>query len=996
MSHEMLSTFGEMLRAFRKRSHLTQQQLAAALGMHYNTIGGWERGDSLPDKKRIVLELVKRLHLDYQESRQLLEASLAAMAPHWNIPIPRNPFFTGREEVLDTLHTHLDADQLVTTQSYAIYGLGGIGKTQLAVEYAYRYVLEYAAVFWIAAESVENILASFLAIAELLRLPVRQEANQQRMVAAVQRWLSSHGEWLLIWDNLEDVALLQRYLPPARSGAVLITTRCQAFGGLAQNLELSTMTQDEGILLLLRRAKILTSRASKEHEAHLAVSQPALYRAAQEVVTALDGLPLALDQAGAYIEATRCSLSDYAQLFRSSPLRLLDERDAYMDHPRSVTRTFTLTFERLEQSHPSAAEVLTVCAFLAPEAIPEAVFIEGAAHLGATFEKLAADPFAFHATLKALLAYSLIQRNATTHMLTIHRLVQAVLKGRLLSEDWHIWARRVIRAITSLFPSDEELQTDYWQAGERLLPHAFVCLTLSEQVGEDEALRITLLNHVAGYLGKRARYAEAKLLLERARSLGEQALSPEHPLIAETLYALAELFRWQGTYAQAEVLFARALHLWEHLLGPEHLQTTEALNNLGVVFYEQGKYEQAEPLLQRALQTWEQALGAEHPKVARSLNNLGLLYWRQGRYEQAQPVFQRALCIRELVLGPQHFQVGTSLNNLAYLYTAQGKYEQAEPLLQRALQIWEQALGSEHLQVVYPLYGLAKLYTEQGRYEQAELFYQRALAIGEQALGSQHPSVAEALTHLGTLYQKQGQYQEAEPLYLRALRIWEVQLGSMHPLVAGVLTELATLYSEQGQYAQARALFAHALQIWEQTGETESLQIAQGDGRQTKPLGEQQPDEPIASLRERTLALAERSPHLLHPGVAETVHGLACLHQRQHQIAEALSLYRYALTLHEQFLGARHPKTMKTREALLDLLARMEQVKESTTLYDQMPKSASPCACGCGREIDTSKSRGEPRRFFSTACKQRFYRNASRRKRNVVPGLTMTSEEITP
>ncbi|HEY7419981.1 MAG TPA: tetratricopeptide repeat protein, partial [Ktedonobacteraceae bacterium] len=145
---------------------------------------------------------------------------------------------------------------------------------------------------------------------------------------------------------------------------------------------------------------------------------------------------------------------------------------------------------------------------------------------------------------------------------------------------------------------------------------------------------------------------------------------------------------------------------------------------------------------------------------------------------------------------------------------------------------------------------------------------------------------------------------------------------------------------------------------------------------------ERQADEPVASLCERALTLAEQSQPPLHPEVAETVYCLAHHHWRQHQIPQALSLYQHALTLHEQLLGAHHPKTRKTREAFFDLLAQIEQVKESVTLYHQGPECALLCACGCGRAIDTSKSRGEPRRFFSTACRQRFYRNASRRKRD--------------
>src|SRR5215469_9819686 len=178
-----LSSFGEMLKTLRKRQRITQQVLASKLGVHRNTIGIWERGDFLPETKGMVLELARHLRLSEPETRALLEASLTGLSPVWHIPYTRNPFFTGRGEILSLLHQRLAGKQVVAlTQSYALHGLGGIGKTHLAIEYTYRHGLSYAAVFWIGAENAETILSSFMTIAQLLQLPERQEADQQQMV----------------------------------------------------------------------------------------------------------------------------------------------------------------------------------------------------------------------------------------------------------------------------------------------------------------------------------------------------------------------------------------------------------------------------------------------------------------------------------------------------------------------------------------------------------------------------------------------------------------------------------------------------------------------------------------------------------------------------------------------------------------------------------------------------------------------------------------------
>lgn len=215
--------FGDVLKSFRQRKQLSQQALANLLGTHRNTISNWERGNFLPKSKTMVLELARLLCLDEQETRQLLEASLTALTPHWSLPFPRNPLPAEREELLQTLHQVLHADQnKALPRNCAIYGLGGSGKTQLAIEYAYRYALEYTAVFWINASDVERLTESFQAIAQVLQVPTCQETTQRQIVAAVHSWLAQHRDWLLIWHNGENLDLMQQFFPPALQGATLL------------------------------------------------------------------------------------------------------------------------------------------------------------------------------------------------------------------------------------------------------------------------------------------------------------------------------------------------------------------------------------------------------------------------------------------------------------------------------------------------------------------------------------------------------------------------------------------------------------------------------------------------------------------------------------------------------------------------------------------------------------------------------------------------------
>jgi Predicted transcriptional regulators len=456
-----LTSFGEVLKSFRKRRGLTQQQLAIAIGRHRNAISRWEQGDFLPKSKGIVLELAKVLRLDYLETQNLLTASFTAQAPLSNAPYQRNPLFTGREEHLQTLHRYLSTDQMVAlTQSYAVHGLGGIGKTQLAIEYAYRYALEYAAVLWIQAESKKNITTSFLAIAELLQLPEHQDSRQQHAIVAVQRWLSTHSRWLLIWDNLEEIELLQRYLPVGHQGKILITTRRQALGALVQGVELPTMTQEEGVLFLLRRAKVVEPRTGDQQMQQVAqqmqqVAQrlPVEYAAADELVQILGGLPLAMDQAGAYIEETGCGLAGYLQLYKQQRKQLLERRGTPSEeHPQSTVTTFALAYQRVKELNPAAAELLCLCAFLYPDDIPEKLIEAGAECLEEPLRHVVKDSYQFNQAIATLRTLSLVRRSPETRALSVHRLVQVVLRERMDPSTYREWVERTVRVVNAAFP----------------------------------------------------------------------------------------------------------------------------------------------------------------------------------------------------------------------------------------------------------------------------------------------------------------------------------------------------------------------------------------------------------------------------------------------------------------------------------------------------------------------------------------------------------------
>ncbi len=694
----------------------------------------------------------------------------------------------------------------------------GVGKTQLALKYAERHHQDYAAGLWVSAASRESLQSGFAALAEVLHLPERNEADQEKAVAAVRRWLNTTDQpWLLILDNADELELLQSFLPSGR-GHYLLTTRVQDVHSVATAEPVKIMELADGAQLLLRRAGRL--RLNQPLGDAQAKDRDQAITLAEE----LGGLPLALDQAGAFVAATGVSLAEYLDLYRQRGQKLRAQRGPLdLAHP-SVTVTFTLAFEKVAERNPAAVELLRACAFLHPDAIPEELLIEGAPEWGEPLAAALADSWARVELFATLNRFSLLARALDTQTLTLHRVVQAVLRDELDEDSQRRWAERAVRAVDRGFPDPEEFST--WSQCERLLPQAQAAATriAREDFAFEEGGR--LLNNAAYYVHDRGRYAEAEPLYQRALAILERALGPDHPDVATSLNNLAALYRDQGRYAEVEPLQQRALTIQEHALGPNHPNVATSLDSLAALYRIQGRYAEVEPLHDRALDIWERTLGPNHPNVATSLDNLAALYRTQGRTAEAEPLYQRALDIRERALGSDHPHVATSLNNLAALCRTQGRTAEAELLYQRALAIQERVRGPNHPDVATSLDNLAELYRTQGRYAEVEPLHQRALAIQKRALGPNHPDVATSLNNLVALYYIQGRTAKAEPLFQRAMAIQERALGPNHPDVATSLNNLATLYYIQGRSAEAELLYQRALAIQEHARGPNHLLVA--------------------------------------------------------------------------------------------------------------------------------------------------------------------------
>lgn len=878
----------------------------------------------------------------------------------WNVSHDQNPVFTGRSEFLQVLR-----EDLVTKGRQAIYGLGGIGKSQIALEYAYRNRANYKAVFWTFADSDASISTDFIKIAKQLNLIVQDLPEQAVIVGAVKRWLESNDGWLLIFDNAENADTVRPFLPHAGHGHILITARWPRF----QTIQImnprgvKVLPPDAARQFFLRRTGRDSSWIdSSSHDVELA----------EELGGELGFFPLALEQAGAFIAEHQTSFEDYLKSYRKRRLELLSQHAPVLgDYKDTVATTWAINFAEVEKS-PASADLLRFSAFLWPEMVPLELFEKGGAELGDRLAPYLAsvqsDPILLDQLLKPLMDYSLISRTPQTRSYSIHLLVQEVLQSRMPTAEKKFWMEAVVRAVSEAFPEGEFKN---WTECERLLSQALLCKKYILENGFESIAAAHLLRHAGFYLHKRAQFSEAQAMYQIALAMREEIQGSEHPDTADSLGKLGLLYSDQAKYAEAENLLQRALEIREKVLGPEHRDTAtsandlaglyltlakfgeaealfrralsvrekaleagraeiaESMKDLGHLLQAKGKYSEAEPLYRQALAISEKTLGSEHPDTANALNFLAWLLKNEGKYSEAEPLCGRALAIVEKTLGPEHPDTATALNSLATLLEAQGKYYEAEPLCRRALRISESAFGPEHPRTGAAINSLAGLLDEQGKHSEAEPLHRRALALAETALGPAHPDTAAGLNNLARSLQEIGKYSEAEPLYRQALDLTETVLGSAHPNTAASLDNLALLLQEDGKYGEAEPLCRRALEIRETVLGSEHPDTATSLNNLALLFHREEKYDKAGPLYRRTLEISEKTLGAEHPGTATTLSNMAELLRDEGKYGQAELLFRRALAIREKAFDRSHPDIARSLLGLASVHRRLGNNKKA-------------------------------------------------------------------
>jgi tetratricopeptide (TPR) repeat protein len=698
-----------------------------------------------------------------------------ALPEIWNIPHARNPNFTGREQLLQELRASLTSRG--TAAIVPIAGLGGAGKTQLALEYAYRHTADYEIVWWVRAEEPVTLTAGYAKLATELGLPEKDLADQQATAAAVRSWLGHHPGWLLILDNAPHPDDCRDRLPPGAAGHVLITSRDPNFGGIAKPLKLPVLPRAEAV-------EFLQKRCGRDEPA-----------AAGELCGALGDLPLALEQAGAYIESTASSIAEYLDLYRSRPRELLND---------AVAATWQISIERLQTEAPEALDLLYLTAFLAPDDIDPKL-------VSPAFP----DAMQFNRAKAALRRYSLIDVSGGS--LAVHRLVQAATRDRLASGGEEAkWAEAALELVDNAFPFKPDA-VETWNPSARLLPHALAAIGHSERLGVALESTGRLLNQAGLYLDNRGQLGEAGQALKRALAIAEKVYGPDHPDVATRVSNIGTILLAQGDLPGALQYTQRALAIDEKVYGPDHPTVATLGNNIGQILKAQGDLAGALQYTQRALAIAEKLYGPDHPDVAIDANNIGAILKAQGDLEGALQYTRRALAIDEKVYGPDHPNVARDANNIGQILQAQGDLPGALQYTRRALAIDEKVYGPDHPEVATDASNIGQILQAQGDLPGALQYTQRALTIDEKVYGPDHPNVARDASNIGQILQDQRDLPGALQYTQRALAIDEKVYGPDHPNVAVFANNIGQVLKAQGDLPGALPYLQRALRILEAT-----------------------------------------------------------------------------------------------------------------------------------------------------------------------------------
>ncbi|KAL7796010.1 P-loop containing nucleoside triphosphate hydrolase protein [Trichoderma ceciliae] len=815
------------------------------------------------------------------------------------VPYLLNEDLVYRRDLVEKLDRLLPQTQ--GFYSAALWGLGGSGKTQIALDLAYRRCDNGGCcVFWVHADSEATFTADYKMIGKKLGVDSRLEGPE--LLDAVRSSIEKRPRWVTIFDNADNLRLfgvgctegtsddLSRYIPQGAQGTILWTSRDARIAGTLvdprRGIQVPSMTRDEAKSLLA------TSRGNMS--------------AAEEVATdhlleELQRLPLAVSQAGAYMRQTSITTKEYLDLLMQGSSRWdLLKMDDFDRHRRpevsnSVLETWKISIKRIQEENELSYRILHVIAYLDGQEIPHELMVaagqDSVSDENGDGDGQITEPEVRQAVTR-LVEFSFLHiRRAEEdgRSYEMHKLIQEALRYGLWAQgstrtapyETTAWESKpenkepyyssiALQIVDALFPESEKKT---WILCEQYISHAIQVAEWAEVSGR-EAETSTLLSKVSTFLYHRGRWREKEPVDRRALNLRLKTLGEKHPETIRSMVNLGAAYYNQGQYGKAKDMSLKVLGLRREVLGEKHPDTIKTIADLGSIYYIERQYDTAKDMSFKVLGLRQEVLGERHLDTIKSIAFLGAIYHIQGQYDKAEEIAVKVLDLRRRVLGERHPDTIKSLADLGATYSIKGQYDKTKEISIRVLRLRQEVLGEKHPDTITSMAVLGAIYYTQGYHKTAEEISVKVLGLRQELLGENHPDTIKSMTDLAAVYYRQGQYGEAQRLREQALGLQQEVLGAKHPDIIKNMTDLGAIYFIQGQYDEAKRLKEQAL----------SLQL--------EVLGEKHPDT-IKSIGDL---------------------GAICHHQGQYD--EAKRLKEQALGLRREVLGENHPDTIKSRSSL--------------------------------------------------------------------------------
>jgi hypothetical protein len=824
-----------------------------------------------------------------------------ALPAVWRAPA-RNPRFTGRDGMLTELRRRLGAEE-GTLVVQALYGLGGVGKTQLAIEYAHRFAADYDLVWWIDAEQPVLIPDQLAALAARLDLAVGSTVADtvDRLLAE----LRNRDRWLLIFDNAERPADVTDYRPGG-AGHVLITSRFPGWGALGGRLEVDVLARAETVALL--RARI-----------------PGLGEELADALAAeLGDLPLAAAQAAGYLEQTDLPAGDYLRRFRARRADLLARGDV-VGYAGRIDTAWALSLDRLRGEDPAAVQLLELAAFLAPEPIPLSLVGDHADLLDEPLHATAADPDALADTVGALVGYSLARRHPDGFQ--VHRLVQAAIRHRLAPDQQKATARRVIALLAAASPGDPE-ESVSWPAYAEMAPHVLATAPLGDSSSAGRQSVLDTIRYLQAHGDSHASRAVCEARLDRWRAI----LGPDHPDTLAVASRLTFGLIFTGEARPARTLGEDTLQRCRRILGPDHSTTLLAATGLTLALNERGKAEAARALAQDTLQRSRGVFGPDHARTLWAATALTSALVQRGEVEPARALGEDTLQRLRRVFGSDHTTTLSAAAALTHALAQLGEAEQARDLGQDTLERGRRMLGADNLITLWAAGALTDALAQLGEAQQARDLGEDTLQRCRRAFVPNNLITLLAASALTGALVRLGEAEPARDLGQDTLQRCRRVLGPDHPTALSAAAALTGALVSVGEAEPARGLGQDTLQRCRRVFGPDHMQTLWAAAALTAALVSVGEVESARALGQDTLERCHRVLGSVHPITLRTATGLIQALVELGEAESARDLGQDTLQRCRRVLGPDHPTTLWAASALTHARVQLGEVESARDL----------------------------------------------------------------